>query len=69
MSAMFQGALVFNHFLGIWQMGRVNAMHGMFRSAKAFNQSLEAWAASRVVNMDSIFLDSGYAHKIPQRQE
>jgi surface protein len=63
MSAMFNGAYVFNQPIGSWNVNQVTNMSYMFCGANKFNHPIGSWNVSKVTNMNSMF---NYAYKFNQ---
>jgi surface protein len=55
MSYAFNGASVFNQYIGSWNTSLVTTMLSMFNAASAFNQDIGSWNTSLVQNMSSMF--------------
>ena len=55
MSAMLQGASLFNSDIGNWNVSHVTNMSGMFMNAASFNQDISGWNVSHVTDMSFMF--------------
>ena len=55
MSAMFQGATLFNQNLSSWDTSNVDNMSGMFGNASSFNQDISSWDVSSVRILIAMF--------------
>ena len=55
MSAMFQGAPLFDQDISNWDVSKVSNMRFMFAGASSFNQNLGSWDISQITNMASMF--------------
>lgn len=55
MSSMFEGAIKFNSFIGLWDTSNINNMNSMFKYAQEFNEYIGDWNTSNVTDMASMF--------------
>ena len=46
MNNTFEGASVFNQYIGSWTTSGVTAMASMFNAATSFNQELSTWVVN-----------------------
>ena len=51
MTAMFEGAEVFNQDISGWNVSSVTNMYRMFRGADDFDQNLGAWDLTSIVDI------------------
>ena len=58
LSAMFEGASLFDQAIGGWDVGNVTDMSGMFRGASVFNQAIGDWNVGNVTNMSNMFANA-----------
>merc|ERR1719482_2252426 len=55
MSAMLEGASVFNLPLNSWNVAKVTDISNMFQDAVKFNQPLNSWNTAKVTDMSGTF--------------
>lgn len=55
MTSMFEGAIKFNSYIGLWNTANVRTMNSMFKYAQEFNEYIGGWNTANVTDMNNMF--------------